>query len=139
MRMRQLILQHLQQIRNDVQPLRQQADSLVHFEITSDGLVDGLELGLGPHEFGGVQHRALQVDVDAEDEELADLHVDFAAGEVDAAGAGDGGGDGGGRCDCCVDEVFVEGCLWVCGLAIYSCCLSTRVYNLLSYSGQERD
>jgi hypothetical protein len=47
------------------------------------------------------------VDVDAQDEELADLHVDFAAREVDAAcprdGRGDvlGGGDGG------VDEVFV--------------------------------
>jgi len=91
--MRQLVFQHLQQIRNDIQPLRQQADSLVHLQITSDGLVDWFELGFGPHEFGGVEHGALQVDVDAEDEELADLHVDFAAGEVDAAGAGDGGRD----------------------------------------------
>ena len=33
------------------------------------------------------------MDVDAEDEELADLHVDFSTGEVDAAGAGDGAGD----------------------------------------------
>jgi hypothetical protein len=112
MSMCQLVFQHLQEIRNDVQPLRQQADSLVHFQVTSDGLVDGFELRFGPHEFGGVEDGALQVDVDAEDEELADLHVDFATGEVDAAGAGDGGGDGGGRCDCCVDEVFVEGCLW---------------------------
>jgi hypothetical protein len=118
MSMRQLVFQHLQEICNHVQPLRQQADSLVHFEITSDGLVDGFELGFGPHEFGGVEDRALQVNVDAEDEELADLHVDFAAGEVDAAGAGDGGRDGGGCCDCCVDEVFVEGCLWARELAI---------------------
>ena len=110
--MRQLVFQHLQEIRNDVQPLRQQANSLVHFQIASDGLVDGLELGLGPHKFGGVEDGALQVDVDAQDEELADLHVDFAAGEIDAAGAGDGGGDRLGRCDCCVNEVFVEGCLW---------------------------
>ena len=53
------------------------------------------------------------MDVDAEDEKLADLHVDFAAGKVDAAGAGDGGGNGGRCCNCCVDEVFVEGRLWV--------------------------
>jgi hypothetical protein len=118
MRMRQLILQHLQQIRNNIQSLGQQADSLVHFQVTSDGLVNGFELGLGPHEFGSVEHGALQVDVDAEDEELADLHVDLAASEVDAAGAGDGGGDGGRCCDCCVDEVFVEGCLWVRVLVI---------------------
>lgn len=51
------------------------------------------------------------MDVDAQDEELADLHVDFAAGEVDAACAGDGRGDGLGGRDCCVEEVFVEGCL----------------------------
>jgi len=117
MSVRQLVLQHLQEICNDVQPLGQQADSLVHFKITSDGLVDGFELGFGPHEFGGVEDRALQVNVDAQDEELADLHVDFAAGEVDAAGTGNGCGDCGCCCDCCVDEVFIEGCLWECELA----------------------
>jgi hypothetical protein len=31
MSMRQLVFQHLQEICNDVQSLRQQADSLVHF------------------------------------------------------------------------------------------------------------
>ena len=51
------------------------------------------------------------MDVYAPDEELADLHVDFAASEIDAAGAGDGGGDGLSGCDGCVDKVFVEGCL----------------------------
>ena len=51
------------------------------------------------------------MDIDAQDEELADLHVDFAAREVDAAGAGDGAGDGLGCGDCSVDQVFVEGCL----------------------------
>jgi hypothetical protein len=33
------------------------------------------------------------VNVDAQNEELADLHVDFATGEVNAAGTSDGGGD----------------------------------------------
>lgn len=47
------------------------------------------------------------MDVDAEDEKLANLHVDLAAGEVDAAGAGDGGGDRLSSCDGCVDEVLV--------------------------------
>lgn len=111
MRMRQLILQHLQQIRNDIQPLREQAHALVHFQIAAHGLIDGLELGFGPHELRGVEDGALQVDVDAQDEEFADLHVDLAARQVDAAGARDGRGDGLRSCDGCVDEVFVEGCL----------------------------
>jgi hypothetical protein len=38
--------------------------------------------------------------VDAEDEELADLHVDFASGEVDAAGACDRAWDRLGCADC---------------------------------------
>lgn len=53
------------------------------------------------------------MDVDAEDEEFADLHVDLAAGEVDATRARDGGWDGLRGCDGCVDEVFVEGSLVV--------------------------
>ena len=115
MRMTQLILQHSQQIPDNTNPLLHQLDPLIHLEIGPDSLVDGFELGFGPHQFRGVEDGALEVDVDAEDEELADLHVDFAAGEVDAAGGGDGrgdglrGGDGGG------EEVFVEGCLGVEG------------------------
>lgn len=57
------------------------------------------------------------MDIDAQDEELADLHVDFAAREVDAAGAGDGAGDGLGCGDCSVDQIFVEGRLWMWMLA----------------------
>lgn len=55
------------------------------------------------------------MDVDAEDEELADLHGDLAArerdgtGERDLFGEGAGEGDGGG------EEIFEEGSLffWV--------------------------
>jgi hypothetical protein len=42
----------------------------------------------------------LEVDVDAENEELADLHIDLASGEVDPAGACDGAGNGLGGADC---------------------------------------
>jgi hypothetical protein len=48
------------------------------------------------------------MDVDSQNEELANLHVDFAAREVDAACARDGrrdvlgGGNGG------IDEIFVK-------------------------------
>ena len=93
MRMTQLILQHSQQIPHNTNPFLHQLDALIHFEIRPDSLVDGFELRLRPHKFGGVEDRALEVDVDAQDEELADLHVDFAAGEVDAARGGDGRGD----------------------------------------------
>ena len=113
--MRQLVLEHGQQIGDDVQPLRQQAHSLVHLQVAPDGAVDGLELGLGPHELGAVEDGALQVDVDAQDEELADLHVDLPAGQVHGAGQGDGFREVLGGVDGVVDEGFEEGGLWVGG------------------------
>ena len=90
---RQLILQHLQQIRNNVESLGQQTDSLVHLEVTSDGLVYWLQLRFCPHELRGVKDGSLQVNVDPQNEELADLHVDLTASKVDAASAGDGRGN----------------------------------------------
>ena len=107
MRMTQLILQHCQQIPNHTNPLLQQPDSLVHLQIAPHSLVDRVKLRLRPHELGSIQYRTLKVDVDAEDKELADLHVYLASGEVDAAGACDGTGDGLSCADCGVQEVFV--------------------------------
>lgn len=72
----QLLLEHGEQVGDDVEALRQQADALVHLEVAADGLVDGLELGLDPEELGRVEHGAVEVDADAQDEELSDLHVD---------------------------------------------------------------
>jgi hypothetical protein len=109
MPMTQLILQHSQQIRNDVQSLRQQTDPLIHLQIASDGLIHGLELRLDPEELGRVEHRAVEVDVDAQNEELADLHVDLGACEGDGAGEGDLGGDVLAGFDGVVDEGFEEG------------------------------
>jgi hypothetical protein len=107
MRVRQLILQHRQQIRDDVQPLRQERNPLVHLEVTAHGLVYGVELGLRPHQLRRVEHGALQVDVDAEDEQLADLHVDLLPGQVDLARRCDLGGNSLGRFNGVVDDVFV--------------------------------
>lgn len=73
----QLVLEHGEQVGDDVEALRQQADALVHLEVAADGLVDGLEVGLDPEELGRVEHAAVEVYVDAQDEELADLHVDL--------------------------------------------------------------
>ena len=107
-----LVLQHGQQIAQHVEPLHQQADALVHLEVAAHGAVDGRQLRLRPHQLGRVEHGALQVDVDAQDEELADLLVDGAPRQGDAAGGGEEGGerrrggDGGG------EEVFEEGGLW---------------------------
>lgn len=51
MRMSQLILQDRQKVSNDIQSLRQQSRPLIHLQIRSDGLVDGIELWFGPHDF----------------------------------------------------------------------------------------
>lgn len=98
-----LILEDRQKIRDDIQPLRQQPCALIHLQIAPHGAVDGLKLGFGPHELGGVEHRALEMDVDAQDEELADLHGDLAPGEGDGTGQGDLFGEWGCDRDCCRD------------------------------------
>jgi hypothetical protein len=104
----ELVLQDGQQIRNDVEPFREQADSLVHLEIASHGLVYGFELWLYPEELGRVEDGAVEVNVDAEDEELADLHVDLRSGEGDFARQGDLGGDILAGFDSVVDKGFEE-------------------------------
>lgn len=111
MAMRQLILQYRQQISNNVQPLRDEANSLVHLEIAPGGLVKGLQLGLHPEELGGIQHGAVEVDVDSQDEELSDLHIYLFPAQGDFARQGDlgrnvlAGVDGGS------DELLEERCL----------------------------
>lgn len=108
MRMRQLILQNGQQVRNDVQPIRQKLNSLIHLEVASNSLVDGIELWLRPHELWRVEDGALEVDVDAQDEEFAYLHVDLFACEVDFACQRDLGGYVFAGVDCVVDEILVQ-------------------------------
>lgn len=53
-RVRQLVLQHLKQVCYDVEALLKQADTLVHLEVASHGLVDGFQLWLCPHELGSI-------------------------------------------------------------------------------------
>ena len=119
----QLVLEHGEQIGDDVEALRQQADALVHLQVAADGLVDGFELGLDPEKLWRVEDRAVEVDVDAQDEQLADLHVDLRAAERDLARQGDLRGDilaglyGGG------DELLEEGCL---GHGVWSACVSLK-------------
>lgn len=108
----QLVLEHGEQVGDDVEALGQQADALVHLEVAADGLVDGLEVGLDPEELGGVEDAAVEVDVDADDEELADLHVDLRARERDLAGQGDLRRDVLARVDGAGDELFEEGGLY---------------------------
>ena len=76
------------------------------------------------------------MDVDAQDEELADLHVDLAAREVDATGAGDGGGNRLGGADGAVQEILVEGCLYELSLArlLHDVDRAVRVAAVPSYS-----
>ncbi len=51
-----LVLQDSQQVSNDIQPLRQQPNPLVHLEIAPHRLVDRFQLRLDPEELGGVEH-----------------------------------------------------------------------------------
>lgn len=83
MAMAQLVLEDSQQVRYDVQPLSQKANPLVHLQVAPYCLVHGLELGFDPEQLRRVKDGAVEVDVDAEDEELADLHVDLGAAESD--------------------------------------------------------
>ena len=78
-----LIFQHRQQIRNHIQPLRQQPHPLIHFEIAAHGNIHRLQLRFGPHQFGRVEHRTLQMDVDPQNEKLAYLHGDLSACQGD--------------------------------------------------------
>lgn len=88
-----LSLEHSQQVGNDVETLREETDALVHLQVTPDGLVHGLELGFHPEQLRGVEDGAVEVDADAEDEELADLHVDLRSPERNLARRGYLGGD----------------------------------------------
>lgn len=78
-----LILQHRQQIPQHLQPLRQQSHPLIHLQITPHRPIHGFQLRFRPHELRAVEHGALQVDVDAEDEELTDLLRDLRSTECD--------------------------------------------------------
>ena len=111
----QLLLEHGEQVGDDVEALRQQADALVHLEVAADGLVDGLELGLDPEELGRVEHGAVEVDADAQDEELADLHVDVRPRQGDLARQRQLRGYVLARVDRRRDQLFEEGGLRVEG------------------------
>ena len=116
-----LILQHSQQIGNDIQSFRQQPDALVHFKIAAHGAVDGLELRFRPHELRAIKHRSLQVDVDAQDEELSDLHRDLAPRQRNPAREGNLFGKRSCKSYRGGDEVFEERGLLVGGLVGRRC------------------
>ena len=46
----QLVLEDAKQVTDDVEPLCQQPYTLIHLEVTSDSLIHGIQLWLGPHE-----------------------------------------------------------------------------------------
>ena len=58
------------------------------------------------------------MDIDAQDEELANLLMDLPAAESDGAGEGNLGGERGGEGDCSCEEVFEEGSLDALGQGV---------------------
>lgn len=110
----ELVLEDGEEVGDDVEALGEEADALVHLEVAADGLVDGLEVGLDPEELGGVEDAAVEVDADADDEELADLHVDLRPRERDLARQRDLRRDVLARVDRAGDELLEEGRLF-CG------------------------
>ena len=75
----QLVLEDSQQVRNDVQSFRQQPNALVHLEVAPDSLVHRFKVRLHPKQLGRVKDGAVEVDTDAQDEELANLHIDLVS------------------------------------------------------------
>ena len=61
----ELVLEHSQEVGDDVETLREQTYSLVHLQVASHGLVNGFEVRLDPEQLGRVEHAAVEVDVDA--------------------------------------------------------------------------
>lgn len=58
-----LVLEHSQQVRNHIQPLRQQPHPLVHLQVAPHRAVYRLELRLRPHKLRAIEHGALQMDI----------------------------------------------------------------------------
>lgn len=52
--LRQLVFQNRQKVSNDIQSFREKRDALIHFEVISHCLINGIELRLSPHQFGRV-------------------------------------------------------------------------------------
>lgn len=122
MTMAQLIFKYGEQVSNDVEALSEQADTLIHLEIAADGLVDGLEMGFDPEELGGVEHAAVEVDADAQDKQLADLHVDLRPRQRDLTRQSYLRRYVLACVDCRCDKLFEEGRLFG-RLVIYSHCI----------------
>ena len=61
----ELVLEHSQEVGDDVETLREQTYSLVHLQVASHGLVNGFEVRLDPEQLGRVEDAAVEVDVDA--------------------------------------------------------------------------
>ena len=104
-----LVLQHREQVGQHVEALVEELRARVHLEVGAHRGVDGAEARLGPEQLGRVEHGALQVDRDAQNEELADLAVDGGARAREGAVGGGGGGVGRGAGDGGGEEVFEEG------------------------------
>ncbi len=71
-------------------------------------MVDGLQMWFRPEYFGGVKDGTVEMYIDAQDEKLADLHIDLWACERDLAIEGDLSGDVFAGLDGIVDEFFKE-------------------------------
>jgi hypothetical protein len=78
-----LLPQNRQQIGDDIQPLRQQLHPLPNLEITPHRSIHGLEMRLRPHQLGTIEHRALQMNINSQNEQLPDLHIQLPPTEID--------------------------------------------------------
>lgn len=86
MGMRQLIFQDLEKIGNDIESFGEKRHSLIHLQVASNSLVYRIELWFCPHQFWRIEDGSLQMDVDAQDEQLADLHIDLLSREIHTSG-----------------------------------------------------
>lgn len=124
-----LVLEHLQQVGNHIQPLGQEANPLVHLEIAAYSLVDGVQLRLSPHELWRIKDRPLKMDIDPQDEELPNLHVDLLARQLDSPRQRNRGWNFLCRVYCVVYQVLEQRGLRP--LSVHGCILPNEAWNNL--------
>ncbi|KAI3476589.1 hypothetical protein L1887_61831 [Cichorium endivia] len=104
-----LVLQELQHVLEHLDAGIEQIDALWDLQIAPRGRIERFQIGLPPKDLGAIDDAADEMDVHAQDEQMADLLHDFGGGHADLAALGDALRDVLGAFDRIVDDALEEG------------------------------